>query len=160
MTKNTTSVVVVSILVIAAGLFLYYYSKNPDMMGGTYGSSALKGLTAGPIVGSVKSETLGEYLTDTKGATLYVFAADKKLESNCNGECAKTWMPFMYDNQDPSKFTDTLSKRMNTVKRMDGTYQYAYGEKPLYYYVGDQNPGEAKGNGMGEGKWSVVLITP
>lgn len=115
-------------------------------------------LSAGPVVGSIKSETLGEYLTDTKGNTLYVFTDDKRLESSCTGNCLKKWPAFMYDNKDPSAFTDTLSKRMNFAKLNDGSHQYAYYEQPLYYYSGDKNPGEVHGNGLGNGKWHIVSI--
>ncbi len=117
-------------------------------------------LVAGRVAGYVKSEALGNYLTDSQGMTLYTFADDKKLESACYGECAKTWLPFKWDTtQKWETLNDTQAKKMNAVKRTDGTYQTAYGEKPLYYYIGDKIPGDVNGNGMGGGKWSIVKVT-
>jgi predicted lipoprotein with Yx(FWY)xxD motif len=115
-------------------------------------------INTGDVVGSVTSSILGEYLTDTKGMTLYVFADDKKLSSSCTGECLKNWPIFTYDNKKITDFKDLLSKRMNVIKRTDGTYQYAYGEKPVYYYIGDKVPGDITGNGMNSGKWSIITI--
>lgn len=158
--KNTISALVI-ILVIIGGV-AFYLNKAPSMGNKNSVTAPVKtstGLVAGLVVGSVKSAALGEYLTDTKGMTLYVFADDKKLESSCAGECLKTWPAFVYDGKDIKSATDMLSKRMNVAKRSDGTYQYAYGEKPVYYYVGDKSPSETNGNGMNNGKWSIVLIT-
>ncbi|MBA3733150.1 hypothetical protein H0W91_02110 [Patescibacteria group bacterium] len=111
------------------------------------------------ISSSRRTTALGEYLTDGRGMTLYVSADDKRLASSCTGDCAKTWIPYAYDNKNIASSTDMLSKRMNVIKRPDGTYQYAYGEKPVYFYVGDKAPGDTNGNGLNAGKWSVVGIT-
>jgi len=141
-----------AILVIVVGLILYSSGPAGVNNGGP-------NLNAGPVVGTVTSEALGTYLTDTEGRTLYVFADDKKLESVCEGQCLQNWPPFIYDNKDLASFPDMLSKRMNVIIAKDKKVQYAYGEKPLYYYKGDTKPGEVLGNGMGGGKWSIVLVT-
>lgn len=162
MSKNITGALVI-ILVLAGGLALFSLNKDkrPETGNGptqTENGGADISLVAGPVVGSVKS-SLGEYLTDTKGMTLYVYADDKKLKSSCAGDCLKKWPPFMYDDKGLELFTDVLSKRMNVIKRDDGSYQYAYGEKPVYYYAGDDKPGDTLGNGLNAGKWSIVPIT-
>lgn len=125
----------------------------------TTSTNSVANFTTDTIVDTIKSPTLGEYLTDVKGMTLYLTADDKNLTSSCTGECVKTWIPFMYDNEKVTNYKDTLSQRMNVVKRPDGTLQYAYGAKPLYYYVGDKNVGDVLGNGLNSGKWSIVLVT-
>ena len=171
MNEKTISIVVV-VLVVIGGL-AFYLSNTPSESnisdaGGVKDTTIPTkpkeaGHTSSPvvtglIVGSVKSTKLGEYLTDNKGVTLYVSGDDKKLQSSCTGECLKNWPPFVFDNKNIASSTDLLSKRMNVIKRSDGTFQYAYGEKPVYYYVGDKNPGDTNGNGMNGGKWSVVVI--
>ncbi len=156
MNKNITIVLAI-ILVLVLGLVVFSDSK-PVTENESETSESNLNLTAGPIVGSVKSETLGEYLTDTTGKTLYVFSDDKKLESVCKDDCLNKWPPFVAE-KDPATFTDKLTKRMNIIKRSDGSIQYAYGEKPVYYFAEDMAPGDTKGNGLGNGKWSIVLIT-
>ncbi|TSC78042.1 MAG: hypothetical protein G01um101424_176 [Parcubacteria group bacterium Gr01-1014_24] len=159
--RNIISAFVI-VLVLIGGV-IFYLNKTPRAENGAGGGneSTNLNLVAGPIVGSVKSETLGEYLTDTTGMTLYVFADDKKLQSSCVGDCSQKWPPFIYDNKDVASFTDTLSKRMNVIpESADRWATYAYGEKPVYYYIGDKKPGEVNGNGLNDGKWSIVPITP
>ena len=41
------------------------------------------------------------------------------------------------------------------VDRSDGTKQWAYDGKPLYFFVKDTKPGEAMGDGM-KGVWHTV----
>ena len=53
----------------------------------------------------------------------------------------------------------SLYKRYSIIKKNDGTYQYVYTALPLYYYVGDKNPGDVSGNGLNDGKWSIVSVT-
>ena len=160
--KNIISAFVI-VLVFIGGAVLYV-NRAPKVVENTgsvpaVDETASLNFVAGPVVGSVKSETLGEYLTDTKGKTLYVFADDKKLKSACVDECLKKWPPFAYDGKDLPSFTDTLSKRMNIMKETDDRWAtYAYGEKPLYYYIGDKKPGEVNGNGLNGGKWSIVPV--
>jgi len=165
--KNALSLLII-VLVIVGGLVFYFKGELPfGREDGNINTDAVKNndsgsgldFVSGEVVGSVKSATLGEYLTDTKGMTLYVFADDKKLESSCTGTCLEMWPAFVFDNKDLKASTDTLSKRMNVIKRTDGTYQYAYGEKPVYYYAGDKNPGDTNGNGLNNGKWSIIVIT-
>lgn len=101
---------------------------------------------------------LGGYLTDPQCKTLYAYANDKPGESACTDACAKTWKPYEYakDSKDLSKYTDVIGKRLNIVKRKDGTYQYAYGNKALYYFKDDAKPGDTNGNGKDSGNWSVI----
>ena len=91
------------------------------------------------LVGSIEKEKIGKYLTDTKGMALYVNSIDNKEKNTCTGECLKKWPIFEYDSKNLTSFTDVLSKRMNVIKRTDNIYQqYAYGDKPLYYYIEDK----------------------
>jgi len=45
-----------------------------------------------------------------------------------------------------------------TIKRSDGTTQATFGGHPLYTYIGDKSPGQAKGNGLNAagGVWHEV----
>lgn len=108
------------------------------------------------VVASRDSST-GSYLTDMQGKTLYVFLRDKNLESACKDECLAKWPIFEFNNKDLSRATDPLSKNINVIKRSDGMYQYAYAGKPLYYYVGDANPGDKNGEGFNNSWYTVIL---
>lgn len=159
--KNLISAVVI-VLVFVVGIVLYAVKKpgtTPDGMTLDENGNYNVDLVAGRVAGYVKSPTLGAYLTDSEGMTLYTFADDKKLQSTCYGECAKLWLPFKWDTtQKWETLEDAQAKKMNALKRTDGTYQTAYGEKPLYFYIADKKPGDVNGNGI-DGKWSIVPIT-
>ena len=45
---------------------------------------------------------------------------------------------------------------LTTTTRDDGTTQIAYNGKPLYRYGADSAAGDTKGNGAGNGNWSVA----
>ena len=160
MNEKTTIAALVVLIVIVGGWF--YLNKAPTVkeVNNVVVPTENTGinLVAGSIVGSIKSASLGEYLTDTKGMTLYVSGDDAKFQSSCTGDCLKMWPPFIYDHKDPAASTDALSKRINIIQRDDSLYQYTYGEKPVYYYTGDKNPGDTNGNSLNDGKWSIVLI--
>jgi len=95
------------------------------------------------------SQSLGTYLTNGTGYTLYYFSGDKANSdlSNCNGTCASDWPPF---------YTSTLSlpaalsaSSFNTITRSDGTKQLTYNGLPLYFFKSDTKSGEVSGNGVG-----------
>lgn len=88
-------------------------------------------------------------LTDKSGKTLYIFTKDAANVSNCYEGCAKAWPPFMV--ADASKAGGDFT----VVTRKDGSKQWAYKTKPLYYYAGDTEPGEMGGEGSGN-VWYVI----
>jgi predicted lipoprotein with Yx(FWY)xxD motif len=96
-----------------------------------------------------KSKTLGTYLVDQKGMTLYIFDKDKEAgKSACYGGCAKSWPPFAPE-AGQAKATEPLS----IITRDDGTKQYAYKGKPLYYYAKDKKAGDTTGDAVGKVWW-------
>jgi predicted lipoprotein with Yx(FWY)xxD motif len=92
-----------------------------------------------------------KYLTDAKDMTLYVYDNDSAGVSNCSGDCIKNWPAFSPGNSAPV----SLSSKLTVFTRPDGTKQYAWKNKPLYYFVKDIKPGEATGDGVG-GTWHVA----
>jgi predicted lipoprotein with Yx(FWY)xxD motif len=96
-------------------------------------------------------------LTNGKGFTLYSFAPDTPTASKCYGSCAAYWPPA----------TGTLAAspgvpgRVGTIKRTDGTEQLTYNGHPLYTYIGDSTPGQAKGNNLNlnGGLWNEVRVS-
>ena len=120
------------------------------------GASAAASAPASSSGTALKTATIGgaTVLTNAKGFTLYSFAPDTATKSNCNGTCASFWPPVKGPATAGSGVTGTLT----TITRSDGSMQAAYDGHPLYTYVGDTAPGQAKGNGLNlsGGVWHVV----
>lgn len=100
---------------------------------------------------TAKSQKLGTYLVDSKGMTLYIFDKDKESgKSTCYRGCARAWPPFAPKAGDPAP-----EAPLSIIARDDGTKQYAYRSKPLYYYQKDTKAGDATGQGRGNVWWIV-----
>lgn len=80
-------------------------------------------------------------LADGQGFTVYWFAADTATMSECNGLCNAYWPPV----QGPLTAGPCLTGRLGTIKRFGGWTQATYDGHPLYTYVGDSAPGQARG---------------
>jgi predicted lipoprotein with Yx(FWY)xxD motif len=83
-------------------------------------------------------------LTGEKGMTLYTFDKDVagSGKSACVGPCAANWPPLMASG------SDAASGDYSLVTRDDGSKQWAYKGKPLYYWSKDQKPGDKTGDGF------------
>jgi predicted lipoprotein with Yx(FWY)xxD motif len=98
----------------------------------------------------------GTILADGRGRALYLFTHDTG-KSRCYGACASRWPPFL--TKGAPRATGSLKQgRVGTVKRTDGKTQVTYNGHPLYYYVGDKQPGQVLCQGVLEygGYWYVV----
>ncbi len=89
-------------------------------------------------------------LTDDKGMTLYIFDNDKDGMSACYGDCAKNWPPYL------ATADEKMGEGWTSVDRTDGTKQWAYDAKPVYFFIGDKAKGDATGDGKG-GVWHVIV---
>lgn len=91
------------------------------------------------------AEFSGGVLVDySKKMTLYTFDKDPGdgSKSVCNGPCAANWPPLA------ARAADKDVAGFTKVKRDDGTLQWAYKGKPLYFWVKDQKPGDKTGDGF------------
>lgn len=91
---------------------------------------------------------LGKILVDARGMTLYVFKKDAPGVSNCTGGCLESWPPLLTSSGSPSGGPGASGK-LTTITRSDHGTQVAYNDQPLYYFAGDQAPGAANGQGIG-----------
>ena len=96
-------------------------------------------------------------LASSRGLTLYYYAEDKPHsgKSACTGTCATAWPPLAAPVKAPAGVR--LPGRLGVITRPNGVKQVTLNGYPLYFYVGDKAPGQAKGNGIG-GSWHVVKI--
>jgi predicted lipoprotein with Yx(FWY)xxD motif len=105
--------------------------------------------------------SLGLYLADSNGRSLYVFNGDTSGQSNCNGQCAVVWPPFTAPNgQIPTASGEVNGALINVIQRSDGSEQVTYNGLPLYYYSLDQTAGQTNGEGINSfgANWYLVKI--
>jgi predicted lipoprotein with Yx(FWY)xxD motif len=95
-------------------------------------------------------------LTNAKGFTLYSFAPDTSAMSKCNGACAQNWPPV----KGPATASG-VKGTFGTIKRSDDSVQATFDGHPLYTFVGDSAPGQAKGNGLNAagGLWHEITTS-
>src|SRR6266511_3803663 len=112
---------------------------------------------AGGATVAVNSSKLGRILVDAKGRTLYLFEKDKGTTSSCYGACAGGWPPYTTPAA-PQAGGGATASLLGTTTRTDGTTQVTYKDHPLYYFVGDKQPGEVTGEGVNAfgAKWYVL----
>lgn len=101
-----------------------------------------------------QSATLGKFLTDEQGFTLYVFMNDPRNTSTCEAECAQRWPPFLTAGK-PLAGPGVNAALLGTIRRKDGTTQVTYNGHPLYYFSGDAKPGDTNGQGFNN-LWYVI----
>lgn len=83
-------------------------------------------------------------LMDSKMMTLYTFDNDKEPnKSACAGNCLNNW-PIL-----KAEASDKDMGDWKVITRDDGTKQWAYKGKPLYYFAQDKAPGDKNGDGRG-----------
>lgn len=129
-------------------------------------------------------ETLGSYLVDAQGRTLYVVVNGTETVP-CEGDCATAWPPFTEEGMMMATESDTTMADesamagedsmsedtammatvdpalLATVVRADGSTQLTYNGHALYYFVGDVNPGEVNCQAVAQfgGIWYVLSPT-
>jgi predicted lipoprotein with Yx(FWY)xxD motif len=145
-----------AIAAIAAVLAACSSSGTSSTSGG--GGSTSTSSPAAVTTGSLKTATIGgaTVLTSSKGFTLYSFAPDTSTKSNCNGACAQNWPPV----HGPATASG-VKGTFGTIKRSDGSVQATFDGHPLYTFVGDTAPGQAKGNGLNVagGLWHEITTS-
>jgi predicted lipoprotein with Yx(FWY)xxD motif len=116
------------------------------------GTSAGGGATV-----ALGKSSLGQILLDDQGRTLYLFEADKGGSSACYGGCAKAWPPLL-TTAAPVGTAGVTQNLLGTTKRQDGTMEVTYGGHPLYYFIGDNKPGDVTGQDIDQfgAEWYVL----
>jgi predicted lipoprotein with Yx(FWY)xxD motif len=101
---------------------------------------------------------LGLVLADSEGHVLYAFSKDTPQASACEGACAKAWPPLLVEGGEPEPSNGADAARLGTITRADGSRQVTYAGHPLYTYRGDDQAGQAKGNGTSAfgGTWTAL----
>ena len=97
------------------------------------------------------AKTADGVLVGANGMTLYTFDKDTAGtgKSVCNGPCAQNWPPLAAASGDAS------SGDWAVIARDDGSKQWAYKGKPVYFWAKDQKPGDRTGDGV-NGIWRLA----
>lgn len=143
---------------------LYYFGKdqqagdtNGQAVGKVWWVISAEGNPVKPSGLEVSSNaTLGKFLADDAGRSVYAFTKDSKGTTVCYDKCEQSWPPVVTLGQ-PALKDGINSAMIGSVLRKDGTMQVTYNGIPLYYYVKDQTSGSTAGQGVGQ-VW--FLVTP
>jgi predicted lipoprotein with Yx(FWY)xxD motif len=108
-------------------------------------------------VSLMTSSTLGSYLSDSKGETLYFFASDVNGQVNCTGSCSVAWPAFTTTT---ALTADQLGTGLNLADfgTVAGGGQVTYKGWPLYSHSPSGTPetsGQTTGDGFA-GLWFVA----
>lgn len=120
-------------------------------------------------IGLSTSATLGSYLSDKTGRTLYFFSTDSKNQSTCTGGCEALWPVFNVDNLTAEKIGPGLAlSDFGSITTPSNKKQLTYKGWPLYYYApisgtdpyggGGTNTIEAPGKTGGEGFGGIWFV--
>ena len=101
----------------------------------------------------VGSTDLGDVLQDSEGRTLYLFDPDTQSGvPTCYDDCAVAWPPFVEEVTAGEGVDGSL---LTTAARTDSGVQVVYNGWPLYYFSGDEAPGDTNGQGLNDIWWVV-----
>ena len=99
----------------------------------------------------MNKSSIGNFLADANGKTLYWTSKDSVGQSNITGTTLANW-PVFYSTADsnPTLIIPTALKSTDfgTITRSDGNKQTTYKGYPLYYYVQDKTSGDTNGQGV------------
>lgn len=107
-------------------------------------------------VQTTMTSSQGEVLADGEGNILYYFTPDVEGNSTCEGDCIGAWPVFHVEALDPDEGLEPAD--FGTTTRPDGSSQTTYLGWPLYYFSGDQQPGDVNGEAIESfgGFWYVA----
>ena len=147
-------------LIVYGGIYYFYMSKKYSYTQPTTTSTVAKDITGNvpktdhDNIYTVRTDaSKGKHMTDFDGMSLYVFDKDTPNTSNCLGPCIKTWPVYISG----ASAQGTLPADFSVITRADGSKQFAWMGKPLYYYRGDKQPGDISGDGI-EGTWHLISL--
>jgi predicted lipoprotein with Yx(FWY)xxD motif len=129
---------------------------NGAAAGGTAASAPVPSSRAGVSVKLMQTQ-YGKVLVDGRGRALYLFTRDRTPVSQCYGECASRWPPFLAAGM-PVAGKGAQANLLGRTRRRDGSTQVTYRGHPLYYYIGDRLPGQVLCQNVEEfgGRWYVL----
>jgi predicted lipoprotein with Yx(FWY)xxD motif len=111
------------------------------------------------VVSTRKIPGLGVVLVNAKGRTLYMFVPDKRSKVTCVGACAAVWPPLKLPAGAKAVASGAAkASLLGSDRNPSGGRVVTYNKWPLYTYVVDTAPGQAKGQALNlnGGFWYVL----
>lgn len=139
--------IIIGLLVIVilgaggVGAFLVTHQDKRAQPTSSQSQNTQDNTAAATIVQTKTNTTLGSYLADNLGNTLYTYGGDQQGISNCSGICLYDWPIY------EATTTTSLPANVTVITRADGKQQYAYKGLPLYTFTQDA-PGQIMGNNV------------
>jgi predicted lipoprotein with Yx(FWY)xxD motif len=99
------------------------------------------------------SSSLGDYLVDSNGFTLYHYLNDGANQDNCTGVCAEIWPPYTITGQPTAG--PGVTGTLGTITLSDGSTMVTYNQEPLHLYSGDTAAGQTNGQDFAN-LWYVI----
>lgn len=147
------------VLAILAGTAWWWYGSTPAPAAPAETATTTVGTMYVPdnlLLGTDATSTAGTYLIGFNAMAVYTFANDADGVSNCAGQCATNWPPYIVPNASVLDRTQSgVDGTVGSITRADGGIQVTYNGKPLYFYKGDTKDGDINGQGVG-GVWYLV----
>jgi predicted lipoprotein with Yx(FWY)xxD motif len=110
------------------------------------------------VVVGTSSDDLGTYLVGPDGRTLYYFTRDVTPGvSVCTGGCLEAWPPLLVDEGQSLVAGDGVTGTLSAAPQADGSMQATYRGRPLYYWQGDTEAGQATGQAVND-VWFVASV--
>jgi predicted lipoprotein with Yx(FWY)xxD motif len=165
MKKTSIVWLVVIIVIVILGGYLWWssISSSPSAVTQTTTSTTTSGTNPATNPGAVQATsttaltlnnsgggTFGAYLSASNGMTLYQYTKDSTNVSNCTGACATAWPPYTVSATVAGSLTADpgITGTIGTITRSDGSIQVTYRGLPLYFFAGDAQPGDTKGEAV------------
>lgn len=142
-----------AVLLVACGSYgssAYGVSTSPSSNGRYPGAtSPPAGAPEPPAATTIalRNSALGPILVDGSGRTLYLFEADRKDMSSCDGACASVWPPLVAHGA-PVAAAGVNQSLLTTTTRNDGSLEVVYNGHPLYHFVSDKQAGDITGEAI------------
>jgi predicted lipoprotein with Yx(FWY)xxD motif len=114
------------------------------------------------VISTRRLHGLGTVLVDSKGRTLYMFVPDKRRRVTCVATCAAVWPPLKLPARaKPVAKGKARVALLGSDRDPAGGRVVTYDRWPLYTYVADTAPGQAKGQALNlnGGLWYVLSPT-
>jgi predicted lipoprotein with Yx(FWY)xxD motif len=111
------------------------------------------------VISTRKLPKLGTVLVNSKGRTLYMFVPDKQKKVTCVKSCAVIWPPVkLPQGAKPVAAGKAKSSLLGSDPNPAGGRVVTYNHWPLYTYITDTAPGQAKGQALNlnGGLWYVL----
>lgn len=108
------------------------------------------------LLGTDATTSVGTYLIGFNARAVYTYKNDAAGVSNCSGDCAANWPPYLVPDASVLDRTQSgVDGEMGVLTRADGGLQVTYNGLPLYFYKGDTKDGDINGEGV-NGAWHLV----